>query len=238
MVVPLAVSRAKAQPPHRRMGKDKAKADSGETGVNLAYKEAAAAMPEGICTKEGIYSLLCFCCPMPLVESYRRQYVSEEGGPPVLSNLGKSIIDLHSEFAAWKAAGESAIREAQSTHSKIFHQDEELAAVIAQCKNQVGIIPYGPTVEEIPDWICNMPLEEQIWGLTSAPNMVEAATLEVSEWQAAKGGRQVTKDTGPLTLHTIMQGGPVNLRWTSTNRFAPIIDAEEVSTPSKVTDNA
>jgi hypothetical protein len=244
MVTPPAVSRAKAQPPLRRMGKGKAKADLGVSGVSMAYEEAAAAMPKGVCAKTGGYSLLCFCCPMLAVESYHSLYISENGDSPILSCLGKRIIDLHSKFAARKAAGEPAIWEAQSTHPKIFHQDEELAAMIVQCENRASTLPYGPSAEEAPAWIRNMPLEEQIGEATlapsaaPAPNVVKAASREVGEWQAAKGGRPGSAAAEDLTLHTMMQGGPVNLGWTTTNRFAPIASTDDVSTPSKVTDNA
>jgi hypothetical protein len=227
MVAPLAV----AQPPCRRQGKDIAKADSGKTGVDMALREAAAVVPEGICATEGVYTLLCFCCPLPPLETYQRLYVPKEGVSSILSNLRKSIIDLHSEFGARKAAGEAAIREAQTTHSKIFHQDKELAAVISRCECAIGRdMPYGPMVEGVPEWIRTMPMEEQIGEAAQGVSSVKAAAHEVEEWQAAKGG-------GPLTLHTMMQGGPVNLRWTGSNCFAPIDGANNTHTPSKVTEN-
>jgi hypothetical protein len=232
MVAPPAVSHAVAQPPLRRQGKDKAKVDLVKAGIDEAIQEAAAVVPEGICGKEGVYTLLCFCCPMPLLETYCRLFVPEEGSASILSNLGKSIIDLHSEFGAWKAAGKTAIREAQSTHSKIFHQDEELAAVIARCEAAINKnTPYGPLAEEVPEWIHNMPLEEQIGDAHQEVNVVEAAKQEISKWQAVKS-------KGPLTLHTMMQGGPVNLGWTGTNRFTSIASATDVPIPSKVTENA
>jgi hypothetical protein len=232
MVAPPAVSRTVAKPPRKREGTDVAKAGTGKLGVDEALREVAAAVPEGICGKEGVYMLLCFCCPMPPIETYRRLFVPKEGVDAVLLNLGKSIIDLHSEFSARKAAGEAAIREAQTMHSKIFHQDEELAAVIARCEGIIGRdAPYGPTSEEIPEWIRNMPLEEQIGEAHPGASTIDTATLEVSEWQAAKS-------RGPRTLHTMMRGGPVNLGWTGTNHFTPIADADDASTPSKVTENA
>jgi hypothetical protein len=230
MVALLAVSRAKAQPPHQRKGKDVAEVGVGAEGMAELICEAGEAVPEGICKAEGVYTLLCFCCPMPPLESFRSLYVPEEGASVILTNLGKSIIDLHSEFAAQKAAGIVAIREAQKTHSNIFHQDKELRALIARCEAAVQSgTQYGPAAEEVPEWIRNMPLEEQIGDANSGKDVVLEADRESREWKAVNA-------SGPLTLHTMMQGGPVNLGWTRANRFAPISDTQD--TPSKVTDNA
>jgi hypothetical protein len=89
---------------------------------------------------------------------------------------------------------------------------------------------YGPMTEDVPAWIRNMPLEEQIRDVEQGANIVEAATHEIGEWQVAKG-------RGPLTLHTMMQGGPINLGWTKPNCFAPISGADDAPTPLKVPDN-
>jgi hypothetical protein len=110
--------------------------------------------------------------------------------------------------------------------------------VLAQCENRVGMLSYGPSAEEMPPWICNMPLEEQTGEAILAPNMVEAASHKVSEWQAAKAGGPVGAAAGVLTLHTMMQAGPVNLGWTTTNRFTPIAGTDDAATPSEVTNNA
>jgi hypothetical protein len=115
MVAPPAVLRTVVQPPCKRQGKDIAKAEMGEAGVEGVLQEVAASVLEGICSKEGVYSLLCFCCPMPPLKSFQRLYVPKEDVGLVLLNLGKSIIDLHSEFGARKVAGEAAIQEAQTT---------------------------------------------------------------------------------------------------------------------------
>jgi hypothetical protein len=234
MVVPPAVSRAKARTLPGGKGKTTAKAGSGEEGVSEAIREAAAAVPEGICGKEGVYTLLCFCCPMPSLETYRRLYVTNEPDTPILSRLGKSIIDLHSEFAARKAAQEPAIQEAQATHSRIFHQDEELAAIIAQCEHQAGSTSYGPTAEDIPSWVRNMPLEEQISGDAPGPSAMETASAELTKWKAVKA-------SGPRTLHTMMnpgRGPPVNLGWTGVNRFSTLEWSKNDPAPSKVANNA
>jgi hypothetical protein len=206
MVAPLAVSRAKARTLPSGKGKGPAKADLVEQGVRQALTEAVRSVPEGICPKAGVYTLLCFCCPMPSIEDYRRLYVHDTGYPPVLSSMGKSIIDLHSEFKARKAAQEPAIREAQTKHGKIFHQDEDLAAVIAGCESQ-NVPLYGPSAVEAPSWIRNMPLEEMIGEAALARNAVEVADTEVNEWKAAKKGRSAEAETGAPTLHTMMQAG-------------------------------
>jgi hypothetical protein len=109
MVAPPAVLRAKARTPHKGKGKETAKAGSVAESVAHAVQEAALSVPEGICAKSGVYTLLCFCCPMPDTESYRRQYVLEQGEDRIRTSLGRSIIDLHSEFAARKGAQETAI---------------------------------------------------------------------------------------------------------------------------------
>jgi hypothetical protein len=162
MVVPLAVSRAKVRTLSKGKGKETAKAGTVAESVADALREATLSVPEGICAKSGVYTLLCFCCPMPDTDTYRRRYVMEQGEDNICSSLGRSIIDLHSEFAAWKGVQEAAIRAAQLSHSKTFHQDEELAAVIAQCEHQKAGSSYGPVEDPADDWIRNMPLEEQI----------------------------------------------------------------------------
>jgi hypothetical protein len=89
-----------------------------------------------------------------------------------------------------------------------------------------------------------MPLEEQtgeailVPSVAPAPNVVEAASHKVSEWQAAKARGPVGAAAGVLTLHTMMQAGPVNLGWTTTNRFTPIAGTDDAATPSEVTNNA
>jgi hypothetical protein len=64
MVAPPAVSRAKTRTLPMGKGKETAKADSVAEGVAHALEEAARAVPEGICATAGVYTLLCFCCPM------------------------------------------------------------------------------------------------------------------------------------------------------------------------------
>jgi hypothetical protein len=231
MVAPPAVSCAIAQPPPRRKGKGKAKAGTAGEYLGAMIQEAGDAMPEGICRKEGVFTLLCFCCPMPPLKTYCKLYVPSEDPCRVLSSLGKSIINLHAKFGARKAAGKAAIHEAQSTHSKIFHQDEELSAVIAQCLSYVSDTPYGPAAEEVLSWLANMTLEEQISGVPTVGNMVDDADQASKDWNVVK--------SGPLVLHTIMQGGPVNLGWSTSNCFATIAeDVPSVIVPSEVTDNA
>jgi hypothetical protein len=176
MVAPPAVSRAKVRTSPKGKGKETAKADSVAEGVAHALQEAARSVPEGICANTGVYTLLCFCCPMPDTETYCKRYVLEQGEDRVRSSLGRSIIDLHSEFSAQKAVLESATRTAQSTHSNVFHQDEELAAIIAQCEHQKGdSTRYGPVEDPADDWLRNMPLEEQIGTAEGATNAVATA---------------------------------------------------------------
>jgi hypothetical protein len=79
MVAPPAVSRAKVRTLPSGKGEEKAKAGSVAGNVALALEEAAQSVPEGICATAGVYTLLCFCCPMPDIETYRRRYVLEEG---------------------------------------------------------------------------------------------------------------------------------------------------------------
>jgi hypothetical protein len=134
MVAPPAVSRAKARTLPKGKGKETSKAGTAATGVSLALQEARSSFPEGICAKSGVYDLLCFCCPMPDSETYRKRYVPTEGAEAIRTTKGSSIIDLHTEFSARKASNEKLIRTAQATYGHKFHQDEELAAIIAQCE--------------------------------------------------------------------------------------------------------
>jgi hypothetical protein len=235
MVAPPAVSRAKAQTLPIGKGKGKAKADTVEEGVAHALREAAMSVPEGICAKAGVYDLLCFCCPMLDTETYRKRYILAEGVDTISTSLGRSIIDLHSEFVARKAAGESTIRVGQTSHSKIFHQDEELAAIIAQCEHRTGSLSYGPPMESDEQWLKNM-IAEHGEEPVPGPDAVKSVDEELTAWKAIKASRP---PTGPATLHTmITPSGPVNLGWTGSNRFSSLSGAQGVDTPSKVTDNA
>jgi hypothetical protein len=240
MVAPPAVSHAKARTLPAGKGKGVAKADSVAKGVALALQEASASVPEGICAKAGVYTLLCFCCPMPDAETYCKLYVHEEGDNPIRSSLGRSIIDLHSEFSAHKGAQEAAIQAAQSSHSKIFHQDEEIAAVIAQCEHLGGASHYGPKTNPADDWLLNMPLDEQIGDAAHGPSAVQTADKGVKEWKVIMASSRVPEPTGPPTLHTMMQqdGRPVNLGWTGSNRFVALSGSNDDPSPSKVADNA
>jgi hypothetical protein len=239
MVALPAVSRAKARTLPVGKGKEVAKAGSAAEGVSLALQEAAMSVLEGICAKAGVYDLLCFCCPMPDTDTYCKRYVLEEGVDTISTSLGRSIIDLHSEFAARKAAGEPAIRAAQVSHSKVFHQDEELAAIITQCKHRAGGFAYGPKEDPADDWLRNMPLEEQIGEGAPELGAVESADTEVQAWKAVKASGASRAPAGPSVLHTMMvQGGhPVNLGWTGANRFSTLGRPQDAATPSKVTDN-
>jgi hypothetical protein len=80
MVAPLAVSRTKARPLSSGKGKEVAKAGSVAESVAHALQEAALSVPEGICTKSGVYDLLCFCCLMPDTETYRKCYMLRSVG--------------------------------------------------------------------------------------------------------------------------------------------------------------
>jgi hypothetical protein len=240
MVAPPAVSRAKVRTLPVGKGKEVAKAGSVAEGVAHALQEAAMSVPEGICTKSGVYDLLCFCCPMPDTETYRRRYILEEGTDTVSTSQGHSIISLHSEFAARKAAQEPAIRAAQLSHSKKFHQDEELAAIITQCEHQKGEHMYGPKEDPADDWLRNMPLEEQIREAAPALSAVETADAEMKEWKAIKASGAGRTPAGPSVLHTMMirDGRPIHLGWTGANRFSTLDGPQDTATPSKVTDNA
>jgi hypothetical protein len=239
MVAPLAVSRAKARTLPEGKGKEVAKAGSVAKGVAQALQEAATSVPEGICAKAGVYDLLCFCCPMPDTEIYHKRYVLEEGTDTISTSLGRSIIDLHSEFSARKAAQEPAIRAAQLSHSKVFHQDEELAAIIAQCEHRNGSLEYGPKEDPADDWLRNMPLEEQIGEAAPDRGAVETADTEMKEWKAIKASGANRDTVGPSVLHTIVRDGhPVNLGWTGVNRFSTLGGHQDPASPSKVADNA
>jgi hypothetical protein len=240
MVTPPAVSRAKARTLPAGKGKGVAKADSVAKGVELALQDASASVPEGICAKMGVYTLLCFCCPMPDVETYCKLYVHEEGDNPIRSSLGRSIIDLHTEFTTRKGAQEAAIRAAQSSHSKVFHQDEELAVVIAQCEHLRGDFSYGPKTDPSDDWILNMPLDEQIGDAAQGYSAVQAADKGTREWRAITASLCAPGPAGQTTLHTMAQQGghPVNLGWSGLNCFAAISGSNDDPSPSKVADNA
>jgi hypothetical protein len=237
MVAPLAVSRALTRTLPSGKGKEKAKVGAVAEGVALALHEAAMSVPEGICTKAGVYDLLCFCCPMPDTETYRKCYILEEGTDTISTSKGKSIINLHSEFGARKAAGESVIRAGQSSHSDIFHQDEDLAAVIAQCEHRKGSFAYGPQEDHADDWLRNMPLDEQAQAVPPVQGAVESADAELQAWRAVKATNRAP--TGPSTLHTmITPNGPVNLGWSGANRFTTLGGPQDTATPSNVADNA
>jgi hypothetical protein len=241
MVAPPAVSRAKAWTLPTGKGKEVAKADSVAKGVAHALQEAAMSVLEGICAKTGVYDLLCFCCPMPDLDTYRKHYILEEGVDAIRSSLGRSIIDLLTEFTTCKAAQEPAIRAAQLKHNKAFHQDEDLAAVIAQCEHRkADCLSYGPREDPADDWLRNMPLEEQIGEVDQGRSAVETADAEMKEWKAVKASDASQPSAGPSVLHTMMvQGGrPVNLGWSGANRFSTLGGPSDSATPSKVTDNA
>jgi hypothetical protein len=235
MVAPPAVSRAKARTHPSGSGKGKAKAGSAEEGVAYALEEAAGSVPEGICAKSGVYTLLCFCCPMIDTETYRRRYVLEEGTDHLRTSKGKSIIDLHTEFAARKSAKESAIRAGQAGHAHVFHQDEELAAIIAQCEHRkTDSMHYGPPVDADSAWLQNMPMDED----EGAANVVDAADAAISNWKdITAGARSVPPGS---VLHTITNPGgrPTNLGWAVPNRFEAIAEPHTEAAPSKVADNA
>jgi hypothetical protein len=231
MVAPPAVSRAKVRTLLSGKGKGTAKAGSAAESVAHALEEASLSVPEGICAKSGVYTLLCFCCPMPDTETYRRRYVLEEGTDDLRTSMGKSIIDLHTEFAARKAVKEKAIRAGQAGHAHVFHQEEELAAIIAQCEHRkTDSLHYGPPVDADSAWLRNMPMEEDT-------NVVAEADAATSEW------KKITADARPppgSTLYTVTNPGGrlTNLGWVASNRFEAIDESHTEATPSKVADNA
>jgi hypothetical protein len=138
-----------------------------------------------------------------------------------------------------KAAQEPAIRAAQLSHSKVFHQDEELAAIIAQCEHRNGSLEYGPKEDPADDWLRNMPLEEQIGEAAPDRGAVETADTEMKEWKAIKASGANRDTVGPSVLHTIVRDGrPVNLGWTGVNRFSTLGGHQDPASPSKVADNA
>jgi hypothetical protein len=176
---------------------------------------------------------------MPDTETFRERYVLEHGEDRVRSSLGKSIIDLHAEFAAWKAVLEPAIRAAQNDHSKIFHQDEELAAIIAQCEHQKGdSTRYGPVEDPADDWLRNMPLEEQIGVAEGATNAVATAEDGMRAWKSITADARGV--TPRLVLHsmTVSGGRPINLGWAVPNRFSTLGTDQDEAGPSKVANNA
>jgi hypothetical protein len=164
----------------------------------------------------------------------------EQDTDTVCTSLGKSIIDLHSEFVARKAAQEPAIRAAQVSHSKIFHQDEELVATIAQCEHQKGALAYSPIEDPADDWLRNMPLKDQTGEAAPDLGAVATADAELREWKEIKASGSSRTPAGPGVLHTMMvQGGhPINLGWSGVNRFSTLGGPQDTAPPSKVTDNA
>jgi hypothetical protein len=236
MVAPPAVSRAKVRTPK---GKEMAKAGSVAEGVAHALGEAARAVPEGICTTSGVYTLLCFCCPMPDTETYRKRYVLEEGVDNLRTSLGKSIIDLHTEFAARKGAREGAIRAGQALHAHMFHQDEELAAIIAQCEHQKSdSLHYGPPMDQDSAWLSNMP-DEEAGVAEGGASTVEAADANISEWKRITAEARTVPPGAVLHTMTVAGGRPTNLGWAVPNRFGALAGPQEdEASPSKVADNA
>jgi hypothetical protein len=237
MVAPPAVSRAKVRTLPKGKGKETAKAGSVAEGVAHALEEAARAVPEGICAASGVYTLLCFCCPMPDTETYRRRYVLEEGADHLRTSLGKSIIDLHTEFSARKASKESTIRAGQSSHADKFHQDEELAAIIAQCEHRkADSVLYGPPMDTDNAWLQSMP-NEQVEGVDGG-DAVATADASIADWK--KITADYRKAPPGAVLHTITTSGgrPVNLGWAIPNRFDALAEPQGVASPSKVADNA
>jgi hypothetical protein len=235
MVAPPAVSRTKGRTLPLGKGKETAKAGSAEVSVALALEEASRSVPEGICAKSGVYTLLCFCCPMLDTETYRRRYILDEGVDNLRTSKGKSIIDLHTEFAARKSAQENAIRAGQAGHAHVFHQDKELAAIIAQCEHRKSdSLHYGLPEDADSAWLRNMPTEEDGGDVDA----VGAADATISDWKQITAGARVAPPGA--VLHTITNPGgcPTNLGWAVPNRFEAIADSHTEATPSKVTDNA
>jgi hypothetical protein len=236
MVAPPAVSRAKVRTLLSGKGKGTAKAGSAAEGVAHALEEASKSVPEGICATSGVYTLLCFCCPMPDTETYRRRYILKEGTDDLHTSKGKSIIDLHTEFAARKAAKENAIRAGQAGHAHVFHQDEELAAMIAQCEHRKSdSLHYGPPVDADSAWLRNMPMEEA----GDNTNVIDEADAAASNWKMVTADARSAPPSG-ATLYTItnLGGRPTNLGWAAPNCFEAIADSHAKATPSKVADNA
>jgi hypothetical protein len=185
VVVPPAALRRMTQPPPGRKGKGVAKAGGRQEAMKLLVEEAGNSVPKEVCQKSGNYNLLCYCCPMPELEEYRMLYIGSNSDslPPLVLSTGKSLIDLHSEFVACKAAGESAITMAQSTHPHIFHKDEELAGLITQAGARlVRDIPYGPALDP-PAWLTNMP-EDMLMEEDSKVDAVQEADEAASAWKA------------------------------------------------------
>jgi hypothetical protein len=237
MVAPPAVSRAKVRTLPKGKGKETAQADSVAEGVAYALEEAARAVPEGICPSSGVYTLLCFCCPMPDMETYRRRYVLEEGIDHLRTSLGKSIIDLHTEFAARKAIKESTVRAGQSSHAQELHQDEELAAIIAQCEHQKSdSVLYGPPMDTDSAWLQNMP-DEQVEGVMGG-DAVATADAGIAEWKKITAHSRRPPPGAVLHTMTVPGGRPTNLGWAIPTRFDALAEPQDVDSPSKVADNA
>jgi hypothetical protein len=239
MVAPPAVSRAKARTLPKGKGKETSQAGTAAIGVSLALQEARSSFPEGICAKSGVYDLLCFCCPMPDSETYRRRYVPNEGAETIRTTKGSSIIDLHTEFSARKASNEKLIRTAQATYGHKFHQDEELAAIIAQCEHRMSdSVEYGPRPDPADEWILNMPLDEQAGEAVGGPSAVEVADAGISDWKAITADAR--KPPPGAVLHTITNPGgrPINLGWAVPNRYEALKGSQDDAPPSEVTGNA
>jgi hypothetical protein len=243
MVAPPAVSRAKARTLPLGKGKETTKAGTAAMGVSLALQDARSSFPEGICAETGVYDLLCFCCPMPDTETYRKRYVQEEGPDSLRTSKGSSIIDLHTEFSARKASNEKLIRIAQTNYGDKFHQDEELAAIIAQCEHRKSdTLDYGPRQDPSDDWIRNMPLDEQVGEAVGGPSAVEVADAGISDWKSITADARRAPPGAPpgAVLHTITNPGgrPTNLGWAVPNRFEVLKGPQADASPSEVADHA
>jgi hypothetical protein len=172
------------------------------------------------------------------LETYRSRYVPE-GADNIRTSKGKSIIDLHQEFSTRKAATEKLIRTAQATYGDDFHQDEELAVVIAQCEHQKSDAPsYGPQLDPAEDWLRNMPLDAQIGEAVGGPSAVEAADAGIKEWKAITADTRKPPPGAVLYTITNPGGRPSNLGWANPNRFSTLSGDQDEAPPSEVTDNA
>jgi hypothetical protein len=169
------------------------------------------------------------------LDTFRSRYVPDHGDDNIRTPDGKSIIDLHTEFKTRKAVGERLTRKGQAEHAHSFHQDEELAAIIAQCEQRkTDSLHYGPTEDPDSLWLQNIPMEED----SGSANVVEAADATISDWKRITADARATRPGAVLHTMTNPGGRPTNLGWAVPNRFEAIADAPTEAAPSKVTDNA
>jgi hypothetical protein len=235
VVIPPVASCPSAQPACKGKGKGKA-TEKRRENIEALIDEAGDLMPAEVCRKSGDYSLLCFCCPMPTMEEFRDTYLgaSYEEAMVWRSSLGKTMVDIHTEFSVRKAAGASAIQAGQTSHPGIFHSEEELNTIISWAINSSLGVSYGTSPDDNSHWLQNMPDNPEIL-LEADP--IQSVGEELATWCTIRAS-----DAKHPILIMAMEGGLRNLGWVPYNAFSALGDStkpplEKAEAPSSVTDN-